>query len=835
MEKKLDVVMREYFSLSNEARKKRLILWVKKGSFSIIPILKNISSDDSDVQIRYLSRKGIYHLNQRFEEKKYPFLENISIDVIHQEFNSNSHQRVAVIIEFCLFYHRVEILSFLRAYMLKINDSFILASCIGCLGKLGEVNDYQLVETYLSHDDPRVRASALESLFSLNSGLSMPYLLQAIGDEDNRIRATALQCLRFKNKSLVFRSLEEMTKSEHIWMRSSAAFALGEYKSDEPLTYLINLLQDRNEVVKKMALKSLYRMSANKNIKASEILEKYSQISSEESITDFFQLMGSKVKKEESALNSEDSRTRLMEINSITQSKLKERYLELENRLLIEEDNYVIASLILALGNIKREASIGLIESYLSSNIPRLRANAIEALSCFCNPKILTKVLLNLEDSNNRARANAVLAFRDFIYVDKHRVLSDMIESEQSLMQQSAFYAITELAKEEFYSLLEYLIERVIDIKLSQNVNSFLEMKKDESEICKKLYSQIVRDVDNLAENFDDMAEQEVPNIELSLESTETFEENFDEFRPDDLEEKSFELIKLEDFLNSLSEVKVQMIEFMKENQVQTHFDILKYAEKDKDFQVKCLAKMALKLYSSESFKNSQLSDIVVRKDGSVEIVDNNFFSELGLKIKKIKYDGDETPEALAQELQSRENEYKNSATWMGQFDDKFPLLNSMRLDTQYMIQKLLSQDKDELLNVCFAYYSPSYKAYRDGKKSLDVLQHENFIQLNTLKTQIVTQIDLSPTDHMICSCVSPKYMLILQKKDKIILFLRHILQFQAADYVEIPTEWIIDLNSTIQEHHHHLDLMLKDGASLRIPSLNAIDIQTIIKTFKTL
>ncbi|MCJ8344217.1 HEAT repeat domain-containing protein [bacterium] len=265
MEKRFDVVMREYFSLSNEARKKRLILWVKKGAFSILPILKKISSDDPDVQIRYLARKGIYHLNQRYEEKGVQFSETTALKNIIQEFDSNSHKRVAVMVEFCLFHTRKDIIPFLREYLPSVEDSFIIASCLGLLGKLGDSADYDLIESFNHHEDSRVRASVLEALSSIDPDESLPYLLKSIGDEDNRIRAVALQCLRFRNKAVVFRSLEEMSKSSHVWMRSSAAYALGEYKSNEPLSFLLELLQDQNEVVKKMAFKSLNRMMANGN------------------------------------------------------------------------------------------------------------------------------------------------------------------------------------------------------------------------------------------------------------------------------------------------------------------------------------------------------------------------------------------------------------------------------------------------------------------------------------------------------------------------------------------------------------------------------------------
>ena len=83
----------------------------------------------------------------------------------------------------------------------------------------------------------------------------------------------------------------------------------------------------------------------------------------------------------------------MIEINRIVQERIRDRYKELEERLVIEEDNYVIASLILALGQVKQESAVPLLKNFLSSSVPRLRANAIEALGRFNDPKFLPEII----------------------------------------------------------------------------------------------------------------------------------------------------------------------------------------------------------------------------------------------------------------------------------------------------------------------------------------------------------------------------------------------------------------------------------------------------------
>ena len=57
--------------------------------------------------------------------------------------------------------------------------------------------------------------------------------------------------------------------------------------------------------------------------------------------------------------------------------------------------------------------------------------------------KFLPEIILNLDDSNNRARANAIIALKDLPYVDVFSPLRQMIDSDDQrfMQQQSAFFS----------------------------------------------------------------------------------------------------------------------------------------------------------------------------------------------------------------------------------------------------------------------------------------------------------------------------------------------------------------------------------------------------------
>ena len=131
------------------------------------------------------------------------------------------------------------------------------------IGKVGLASDFNVVLNFIDHADSRVRASVIESLGTLGVREVLPYLIRALGDKDNRIRANAVRALKLQGRKIVFESVKEMVRSEEIWMRISAAYAIGEYKSEEILEVLSVLLVDKNQAVKKMAYKSLQKLDEN--------------------------------------------------------------------------------------------------------------------------------------------------------------------------------------------------------------------------------------------------------------------------------------------------------------------------------------------------------------------------------------------------------------------------------------------------------------------------------------------------------------------------------------------------------------------------------------------
>ena len=89
--------------------------------------------------------------------------------------------------------------------------------------------------------------------------------------------------------------------------------------------------------------------------------------------------------------------------------------------------------------------------------------------------------------------------------------------------------------------------------------------------------------------------------------STELTEADFADFIPDNLSPQHFEKIEIENFISASTDIKLLMIEQMKKELNQNHYKVLRVAEKDADFQVKCIAKIALGSYKDMSFNEVDL------------------------------------------------------------------------------------------------------------------------------------------------------------------------------------------------------------------------------------
>ena len=102
---------------------------------------------------------------------------------------------------------------------------------------------------------------------------------------------------------------------------------------------------------------------------------------------------------------------------------------------------------------------------------------------------------MNLDDSNNRARANAIIALKDLPYVDVFSPLRQMIDSDDFMQQQSAF-AITEIRSEESLKSLCELADRTKHEDIINNIREYVLMLEESDDYEGSLREKLQHKID---------------------------------------------------------------------------------------------------------------------------------------------------------------------------------------------------------------------------------------------------------------------------------------------------------------------------------------------------
>lgn len=138
-------------------------------------------------------------------------------------------------------------------------------------------------------------------------------------------------------------------------------------------------------------------------------------------------------------------------------------------RLKTEENPYIKATLISAVGRLGSRANAELLFPFLSDQDTRVVANTVEALENLGNSKCIEPLIKIISHPDNRVRANVVKAIWKFassnemacrVIMDK---LREMMFSAKPQMRESAIYVLSEIATEEALELLNITLNDKVD------------------------------------------------------------------------------------------------------------------------------------------------------------------------------------------------------------------------------------------------------------------------------------------------------------------------------------------------------------------------------------
>lgn len=156
------------------------------------------------------------------------------------------------------------------------------------------------------------------------------------------------------------------------------------------------------------------------------------------------------------ALADADPTRRTQAVQELTRLGGEEALAHLVQRVGIEEDAFVRASLAMGLGILGGPSHLALVGGFLEDSDPRVRANAIEGLMNLGTPEASRFIVPHLKDQDNRVRVNAYTALGRFKKLPLLRSLGEMLNSEKAWLRDCATYALCKLEIPESVALLDF-------------------------------------------------------------------------------------------------------------------------------------------------------------------------------------------------------------------------------------------------------------------------------------------------------------------------------------------------------------------------------------------
>ncbi len=340
-------------------------------------------------------------------------------------------------------------LKYVLAALDRESDPVVLASLVKALGACGDSSHVKRLAEFLRDENHRVRANAVEALLMLQSSLSLALVFPLLQDTDHRVRAVASQALSVRGEDHALKVLQRMSETNEIWMRDSAAFALGELDIPEAIPLLLNLHTDRNASVRMKAERGLKKFAELGYEEAAHFIDGLPH--EEEEPATVVEVMTVVEDKRATLADLDDSnpKLRMNIVNEIISNKDREGLSSLVEHLAHEENVFVASRILSAIGllgegDADRYRSV--LAEYLKHPDLRTVANAIEAATRLEDPVLRSHIRPLKRSPNARIRGNALVYLHDDPAVDVSKELSDMAMSHNSSLQNAAIYTVERLA-----------------------------------------------------------------------------------------------------------------------------------------------------------------------------------------------------------------------------------------------------------------------------------------------------------------------------------------------------------------------------------------------------
>ncbi len=450
--------------------------------------VRNVAENDESVDVRFFARKALEvirrALPKELREKRPKKIDLRKANVLLKGTGEQKSSLIGYAVKFRL----LETVPVLIHHLKTEADVTIIAEIVKAVGFLGGEETLRSLIPFLGHEDGRVRANAIEGIAATGSTKGFPFILRKIGDSDNRVRGNVLKVMKTVPRLNILRLLKDMLGSPYFSMQASAAFVMKSFPDEDNASLLEPLGGSSDPAVRRNARLALRSMADTGIAKAREILSRYSREEPEEKrgIRAFSREVASgtspsisdRLKRNEGTLESlenqirdidqartalasmlenPDPDTRIHAIQTLTKDGNSFLAPQLCQQLGKEKDVGVLAKILITLGRMQFQKALPDFKRCLGNPDARCRANAVEAVRLLGNKDALKEIPPLLLDSNNRVKANAILALQHERQIDLKKPLEEMVSSADILMQLSAIFVISWLEENQYFPFLKRL------------------------------------------------------------------------------------------------------------------------------------------------------------------------------------------------------------------------------------------------------------------------------------------------------------------------------------------------------------------------------------------
>lgn len=277
----LTILPDELLNYDEEVRENALVKFIGSHNIDIIPVLQAIIKCDTSSKIKFIAKKALYAYKQNCfylnQTRDLFFIESIKNDDDQRRFEKflpylltiSPYVAVAAISAGIIIDSPV-LADYLRQFLDenqdKSIDRYLLFKIFRVLSYIGNSKDLLLLKKIaFNTKDNRLLAAYAEACSIIGNEKDLYSIVNLLLEKNSLIKSSALKSLKKFGSYKVIRIVKEMLLSDDPWAKEAAAFALSRLKDTKALPDLATLLSNNTLSVRIRAFEGIKLLAVLKN------------------------------------------------------------------------------------------------------------------------------------------------------------------------------------------------------------------------------------------------------------------------------------------------------------------------------------------------------------------------------------------------------------------------------------------------------------------------------------------------------------------------------------------------------------------------------------------